>query len=139
MARILGIDYGTAKMGLALSDEEGRFAFPYAVIPAGRAAAHEVATLVKREGVATVVIGASRNLRGEENPLMAKARRFAKELRQEAGDIAIVWEDEAFTTQMARRAQVSMEKTRKPASRRPVDHSAAALILESYLERQGGG
>ena len=136
MARILGIDYGTTKIGLALSDEEERFAFPYAIIPAGENAVRRVAALIVEEGVETVVVGASRDLRGEDNPLMAHARRFVQALRQEAPQVTVVWEDEAFTTQMARRAHARPEKTRKPPHCRPLDHSAAALILESYLERR---
>ncbi len=138
MGRVLGIDYGTTKIGLALSDEEGCFAFPYAIIPAREHAVRRVAALIAKEGVETVVVGASRDLQGEDNPLMAQARRFVRALGKEVPHISVVWEDESFTTQMARHTHVrpEREKTRKPLPRRPLDHAAAALILESYLERR---
>lgn len=123
--RYLGIDYGTKKIGLALSDESGDFAFPHSVIPAGADALTTVATLCTKENVATVVMGRSRTYSNEENPVMNEARHFAEQLHTQT-HIPIVYEDEVLTTQ---------EATRDMGKSNQTDASAAAIILRSYLAR----
>ena len=131
--RHLGIDYGTKKIGLALSDEAGTMGFPHAVIPAVDADTY-VLELIRKEGVEKVVIGESTNFAGEKNPVAKEAKAFGDYLEQHSG-VSVVYEPEMLTTQEARRQHDSSEKTRTPKSHAPVDASAAALILTSYLSR----
>jgi len=131
--RHLGIDYGTKKIGLALSDEASTMGFPHAVIPAVDADTY-VLELIRKEGVEKVVIGESTNFAGEKNPIAKEAEAFGDYLGQHSG-VSIVYEPEMFTTQEARRQHDSAEKTRAPKERADVDASAAALILTSYLSR----
>lgn len=134
--RHLGIDFGTKKVGLALSDEAGTMGFPRAVVPNTPDLADEIAELVRREGVGIVVIGDSRDFAGNENPVAALAHAFARELGEKT-PVLIAWEPEGMTTQAARRGPGAADekRDRKPRDRSPVDASAAALILTSYLSR----
>lgn len=135
--RYLGVDYGTKKIGLALSDEAGTMGFPHATIPNTVKLPTELADLIAREGVGAVVIGESRTLPGGENAVAAEARLLGEALAEAAG-VPVYYESEVFTTAEAKRPPEKAAKTRKPASRRGVDASAAALILTSYLSRHHG-
>jgi len=129
LMRHLGIDYGTKKIGLALSDEAGTMGFPHAVIPVVGADAY-VLELIRKEGVEKVVIGESRDFSGKENPVAEGARTFGDYVEQHSG-VRVVYEPEALTTQEARRSPEG--DRRKHAGL--LDASAAALILTSYLSR----
>ncbi|MDQ5957830.1 MAG: putative pre6S rRNA nuclease [Patescibacteria group bacterium] len=124
--RLLGIDYGTKKIGLALSDENGRFAAPLLVIPAGDQALSTVAEICQKEGVGQIVIGKSLDYKGEENPVYFEAERFGKLLEQATG-IPIFYELEILTTKEAERDIGKDALT---------DARAAALILKSYIDQQ---
>ncbi len=126
--RYLGVDYGSKKVGLALSDEAGTMGFPHAILPNTPRLAEEVAALIEREGVGAVVIGESRDLAGGENPIAAEAHAFGDRLAALAS-IPVSYESEVFTSAEARRVA--------PKGAR-VDASAAALILTSFLTRQKG-
>ena len=126
--RYLGIDFGTKKVGLALSDETGRMGFPHASIPNDGRLIDYVRDLVKHKSVNTVVIGDSRDFSGKENSVNAKAKAFA-DLLERTADVSVEWEPETMTTQEARRDPEGVYT----GSHAAVDASAAALILTSYL------
>ena len=128
--RYLGIDYGTKKVGLALSDEAGSMGFPHAMLTQSARLLDEVAALVRDKGVGCIVMGESRAFGGQENPVAAAARAFADLLATATG-IAVHFEPETYTTQAARRYPDGSRMEGSP----DVDSSAAALILTSYLER----
>lgn len=136
MAKAMGIDYGTKRVGIALSDEGRGFAFPKCVLDSSEKAQliTEVATLIADENVDLVVIGESVDYDGIENSVMEEARAFAEALAKQA-KIDIVFENEILTSVQARRQFESKEKTRKQKNTDPVDASAAALILQSYLDK----
>lgn len=119
--RYLGIDYGEKRIGLALSDEGGRLAFPHGV--ASRF--EEVVEAIRREGVGVVVIGLPFTLSGEALAEAEAVRSFAARLGK-AVQLPIAFEDERFTSKIAER-HTPKEKA---------DASAAALILQSYLDTQ---
>jgi putative Holliday junction resolvase len=126
--RYLGIDFGTKKVGLALSDETGRMGFPHAVIPNDGRLIDYVREIIERKEVNVVVIGESRNFAGEVNDVDAKAKAFAS-LLEKTAEVTIEWEPEDMTTQLARRDPEGVYT----GSHAAVDASAAALILTSYL------
>lgn len=126
----MGIDFGTKKVGIALSDESGAMGFPHAIIVNDGRLIDEILALVERKGVGAVVMGESRNYAGEENAVAKDAKAFAQLLERRSG-IPVHFEPEMFTTQEARR---DFEGVRMPGSP-DVDASAAALILTSYLSR----
>ena len=126
--RYLGIDYGTKKVGLALSDESGRMGFPHASVPNDGRLIDYVRELIKHKSVETVVIGESKNFAGEENSVHQSAKSFA-DLLERTAEVTIAWEPETMTTQEARRDMTGVYT----GSHAAVDASAAALILTSYL------
>lgn len=132
--RYLGIDYGSKKVGLALSDEAGAMGFPHAIIPNTPRLVDELCALIAKEDVGAVVIGESRNLEGGENPIAEGARALGHMLTERAG-VPVFYESEVFTSAEARRAPEKEMKSRAPKKRIAVDASAAALILTSYLSR----
>jgi putative transcription antitermination factor YqgF len=128
--RYLGIDYGTKKTGLALSDEAGTMGFPHGVKPTDPRLLDDLALLIKEKEVGAIVFGESTNFAGGENPVAAEAKAFAADLHARTG-IEVHFELEMFTTQAARRFPDGSRMEGSP----DVDASAAALILTSYLER----
>ncbi len=130
--RYLGVDYGTKKVGLALSDEAGLMGFPHAVVPNTGALVDTVARLIAEKDVQVVVVGESRTLDGGLNPVAQAARAFGEDLSARTG-VPIRYESEVYTTAAARRLPQKQPKSRARRSRAPVDASAAALILTSYL------
>ncbi len=129
--RYLGIDYGSKKLGLALSDEAGTMGFPHATVPNTDRLVDELLALIRERGVGKVIIGESLNSSGAENPVNKGARSLAESL--EASGVQVAYEMEAFTTQEARR---DFEGNRTNTA--GIDASAAALLLTSYLSRTHG-
>lgn len=134
--RYLGIDYGSKRVGVALSDDAGMMGFPHGILENAPALLETLATLIGKERVGAVVIGESLDLDGAENPIAKEARALGSRLAERAG-IPVFFEDERLTSREARRQFEPTEKTRKPLSRAKVDASAAALILTSYLSKHG--
>jgi putative Holliday junction resolvase len=132
--RYLGVDYGSKKIGLALSDEAGTMGFPYSIVSNTPRFVDEMCMLIAKENVGAVVIGESHTLAGVPNPIAKDARALGEQLRERAG-IPVFFESEVFTSAEARRAPAKEMKTRAPKGRVNVDASAAALILTSYLSR----
>lgn len=132
--RYLGIDYGSMKVGLALSDEAGVMGFPYSIVPNTPRLAEDLRSLIAKENIGAVVIGESRNLAGGNNLIAEDARRLGEQLAESAG-IPVFYESEVFTSAEARRAPSKEMKSRSVKRHTTVDAAAAALILTSYLSR----
>ncbi len=122
--KYLGIDYGTKRVGLAVSDESGEFAFPKGIIERSGAVAH-IAILSSQEGVGTIVIGESIASNEALNELAEEARLFQIKL-QEATGLPVLFEREDFSTVEAHRYQTT---------RGARDDSAAAIILQRFLDK----
>ena len=125
---MLGLDYGAARLGCALSDPTGTVVRPLAVIEPPEAAA--VARLVAEHGVDRVVVGMPVTLEGTEGPQAMATRTFCAELERSVA-VPVETYDERLTTRMA-------EASRRAGARAPEDSLAAAHMLEGYLARQRG-
>jgi putative Holliday junction resolvase len=128
--RYMGIDYGTKKVGLAFSDEEGTMGFPFEIMPNDARLSDALALLVTDQKIGGIVIGESHNFKGKPNPIADPARALGDELTERTG-IPVFYEPEMYTTQEARRDYEGVY-----AYKGDVDSSAAALILTSYLSRK---
>lgn len=135
--RYLGVDYGSKKVGLALSDEAGTMGFPYDIIANTPQLVDMLRALITRENVGAVVIGESHTLAGLANPIAQAAHVLGEALCQSG--VPVAYESEVFTTVEARRPPEKPEKTRAAKRRIDVDASAAALILTSYLSHTRHG
>lgn len=123
--RYLGIDFGSKRVGVAISDEAGHFAMPYVVLENNKNLVNEVVGICAKERVEKVVIGKSLNYQMEPNLILAASEMFAKELVGKI-NLPIVWEQEFLTSQEAKR-DIGKDEL--------YDARAAALILKSYLDR----
>jgi len=124
--KYLGIDYGSKRVGVAVSDGDGSMAFAKSVLPQDKMLVGTIAALCKEEGIQEIVIGESRDYKGAENPIMEKISAFRKELAEATG-LPTHLEPEFMTSAAAEHIQG------KTAMH---DASAAALILQSYLDKK---
>lgn len=123
--RLLGIDYGARRVGLALSDPTGIIAVPHSVFDNDRHLLTKVLKLCEAEGVEQVVLGESLTFAGRPNPIMAKIAKFKQAL--ESRGLTVTLEPEYLTTSEANRETGEDDFS---------DARSAALILRSYLEKQ---
>jgi putative Holliday junction resolvase len=130
--RILGIDLGEARIGVAVSDELGMLAHPVETIPARGDAAGRIAELVKEKDAERVVIGLPRHMNGTVGTGAAEALAFADKLRARVSCEVITW-DERMTTMAATRALRESGQTTR-GSRGVIDQVAAQMILQGYLD-----
>jgi putative Holliday junction resolvase len=137
VGRVLAVDLGTRRIGLAVSDPSNTIARPHAVLDrsgdpeADRAA---IVAAARELGASQIVVGLPRSLSGADGPAARAARAEAAALAAAAGpDVAVDLHDERFSTRTAHQARRASGARRK-ARQRPVDAAAAAVILQSYLE-----
>ncbi len=123
--KLLGIDYGTKRVGIAVSDEEAKFAFPVSVIPNNKDLLDEIKSIAKLNEVKEIVIGESKDYKGQANAILPAATELKSQL--EKVGFTVHWEPEFMTSVQAERFQGKTELT---------DASAAALILQSYLDKK---
>lgn len=129
--RVLALDYGAARTGVAVSDPSGTIARPLGVVEraASEAGLRRLAELVRDEEAELVVVGLPLTLRGEHGKQAAETQRFVDALRG-AVEVPVVTEDERFTTALA---------ARSAGSAAPEDARAAAHLLSGYLARMERG
>jgi putative Holliday junction resolvase len=139
VSRVLGVDLGTRRIGLACSDPLGVTATPLAVLERSGdpAADHQAIVAAAREAEATrIVVGLPRSLSGKLGPAARATRAEVEELRAVAGpDLAVETYDERFTSVIAQRSLVAADVRRRDR-KQVVDKVAAAVMLQGYLESQ---
>ena len=132
--KILAIDHGEKRIGLALSDPTGTIASPLSVIKhvSRLLDAAQVANLAAEKDAGLIVIGQSFDEEGNPNLAGRRAAKFAEALKEQT-NIPIELFDESFSTQDARATRIEMGVSRKQRSGH-MDELAAVMILRSYLE-----
>jgi putative holliday junction resolvase len=125
--KVLALDYGSARTGVAVSDPTGSVARPLEVVEhaASERGLARVAELVRREDAEQIVVGLPVTLRGERGAQAEETERFVRALRQET-DVPVESFDERFTTQLARTVPRASDGA-------PEDARAAAHLLMTYL------
>ncbi|MGC8784118.1 MAG: Holliday junction resolvase RuvX [Armatimonadota bacterium] len=133
MGRVLALDIGERRIGVAVSDETGILAQPLTVIQRRGAMkdAERIAQLAREQGAETVVVGLPITLRGEQAQAVEKVQAFVSQLR-DVLDMPIVLMDERMSTVEADKRMREAD-VRRGERRQSVDAVAAALILERYL------
>jgi putative holliday junction resolvase len=137
--KYMGIDYGTKRIGVALSDEGGSVAFPHSVVMAGADAHTVLAILARTESVSGIVFGLSLTEVGGENPLVESVKKFADILAADTG-VPIYFSDERFSS-FAAAADIDPKKRlharkEKESVVTNLDARAAAIILQRFLDKQ---
>lgn len=139
--RYMGIDFGSKRVGVALSDEGNSFALPLAVLPNDKNLLSEIQKICDANDVGCVVMGESKDFNGKDNPIMEQINNFVAEISMTMPEIRVEMEPEFFTSAHAerlgnRRPDREVERTRqKKVKNEMLDASAAALILKSFLEK----
>ena len=136
MARILAVDYGEKRIGLAVSDELGITASPLMTLArrSDDETVRQIAQLASKLRVTQIVVGLPRRTDAQEGEMERKVKAFAEKLRQ-AISVPVVLFDERFTTRIAE--QVLLEADLSRRKRKQVrDRLAAVILLQSFLEAQ---
>ena len=133
MKRIMGIDYGDARTGVALSDLLCSIVGSTCVVPSRNTekAVADIVRMAKESDVGTIVVGLPRNMNGSEGPRAELCREFAARLERETGLEVVLW-DERRTTVEAHNI-LSQHNYHGKKRKDTVDAVAASLILEGYL------
>ncbi len=137
----MGIDYGTKRVGVALSDDGGTIAFPRVVIQNTPKLFTELLDLIKKESVQEIVVGKSTDQEGNRNLVMEDIDAFVEELEQ-LTTVKVHMEDERFTSHFLKSFDFT-KSIEKPVSRdrnkkqtgQAIDAQAAASILQRFLDK----
>ena len=127
----MGIDVGSVRVGIALSDPNGIMAHPVVTVEPADVAA--VDALITEHEVTCVYVGLPRTLRGDEGPAAQSARGYAQALASRVGPVPVRLVDERLTTVSAHR-QLEASGLRERGRRFVVDQAAAVLILQGALD-----
>ena len=134
MNPILGIDFGRARIGLAISDELRLLAHPLETLPGNKDTAKRIVEIIRERKIAKIVVGVPRHMSGEIGEAAKEALEFANKLRAQVPCPVETW-DERLTTVAAERAlRGAGKKSRK--TRNIIDQVAAQMILQGYLDRE---
>lgn len=140
--RIAAIDYGTVRLGVAISDATQKIALPSKLLSAQKnleeTAAHVCQSLSAYSPLQSVVIGLPLFMNGKESPMSTQVRNFGKLLEEKTGVPVIFW-DERLTTAMVERTLIEAD-IRRDKRKQLRDNMAACALLQNYLDsRRGGG
>jgi putative holliday junction resolvase len=137
--RILALDPGTVRVGVAVSDELQMIAHPHGFIPAEPFAAflERLQAILREKEVGLVLVGLPRNMDGSFGPAAQKVQQFVEHLKQVVA-VPIQTRDERLTSVQANRLLIEAG-VRREQRRQRVDQMAAALLLQSYLDALGSG
>jgi len=132
MGKILGIDFGRKRTGIALSDEEKKYAFMQETVENQKEDLFEkIKRYYDNEKIEKVVIGLPLNFNGKEADACREVRQFAKNLKSKL-EVEIEFQDERLTSKMT--ASLFKEKEVK-LSKQKTDQAAARIILQDYLDK----
>ncbi len=135
MSRILAIDYGTKRCGIAVSDPLGIVANPLTVVPTPSLMSF-LSEYFAQEQVAVVVIGKPVDSTGSLNPLWNAIEQFARQLTQQHPRLRVDYVDERFTSRMAQRTLSEMGLPKKKRQNKALlDRVSAVLLLQHYLSK----
>jgi putative Holliday junction resolvase len=133
--RILGIDYGSHRIGLSLSDPLCLIAQPITALVNNKLTIENLKTLILQEHITLVVVGMPLNLKGKQAQKAEEVQSFISELQENIGIEVITW-DERFTTTIAQKTLLAMGTKKKERQKKDgrIDSMAAAIILQGYLD-----
>jgi putative Holliday junction resolvase len=131
-ARALGVDPGSARIGLALSDELGCMAHPLRTLQAGSDPASQIAAVAAEKESPVIVIGLPRNMNGTYGPAAEKSRALATALAPLTGARIVLWDERLTTAAATKRLQEAGRNSRQQRS--VIDQAAAVQILQDWLD-----
>lgn len=136
MDRIIGIDYGRKRIGVAVSDPLGVFASPLDTVPSAKIIDY-LKNYAEKESIVTFVVGMPLNMDGAPSQVASEARGLITRLKKAFPAVPVVEEDERFTSVLAHRAMIdSGMKASRRRDKAEVDKISASIILQTYLDRK---
>ena len=139
MDRIVGIDYGRRRTGLAVSDPLGIFASALETVDSTKLIDY-LKNYAIRERILRLVVGYPVNMDGSPSEALKDVQAFLKQLEKAFPDIPVTLEDERFTSVLAHRIMIDGGmKSSQRRDKKEVDKISAAIILQSFLDRENGG
>ena len=127
--RFLGIDFGRKRVGIAISDEEQKIAFPKTIYTNDKKLLGKIADYCKKNSVVGIALGESKNFKGGNNPIMKDILKFKTKI-EEATSLPVFMEPEFMTSSEAEKMRAEED-----GGGEMIDASAAAIILQSYLDK----
>lgn len=138
MERLIGIDFGRKRTGLAVSDPLGIFASPMDTVHSAKIIDY-LKTYAEKETISGFIIGYPRNMDGSPSEAAADVENFIPALRKAFPGIPVTMEDERFTSVLAHRIMIDGGmKASDRKDKASVDKISASIILQSYLDRRSG-
>ena len=132
--RVLALDVGDRRVGLAISDPTGMLASPLGHVERSPTDVHDIIEVAEDNDATQIVVGLPLTLAGESRAQAGKVRQFVRELRSATG-IPVVTVDERLSTVQAQRLLTDSDQGRRPnRDRGRIDASAATVILQAYLD-----
>ncbi|MGI8907241.1 MAG: Holliday junction resolvase RuvX [Candidatus Sumerlaeaceae bacterium] len=132
--RIVALDVGDVRIGVAVSDPTLLLASPFTIVHRKEGnAAGRIAQIVQEQGSMHLLVGLPKNMDGSIGPQAKKVQAFVEQLRDQLADVDFVFWDERRTTMEARANRISAGK-KKSQRAQALDSEAAAVLLQSYLE-----
>lgn len=132
--RVLGIDYGSVRIGIAISDPLGMTAQPKPFIAHSESACSEILKLVREFDVKTIIVGKPKHTKGHETQKSEEVEAFANQLRL-LTECPIVYRDERFSTQAASKL-MHLQGINSKKQRKLIDSESAAFVLQGYLDQR---
>ena len=133
--RVLGLDVGDARIGLALSDPTGMLASPFGFVERGSTDLADIVRLAEENEVVEIVVGMPLSMSGDSGAQAGKVRGFIRELKSKT-DLPIRTVDERLSTVQAQ-GMLHQSGRRRRGDRGQLDAAAAAVILQVYLDYGG--
>ena len=136
MPKVIGLDYGSKRTGVAISDDRGIIASPLATIETS-AVLEYLSALISKEKVQILVLGEAKRLNGQASEITAEQEKFAQKLRAKFAEVQLVRVNEMFTSKMAQQSLIAGGyKKSQRAEKGNLDKMSAAIILQSYLDQK---
>lgn len=137
MGRILAIDLGSKRTGLAVTDPLGMLANPLETIPTHNLLEY-LKLYLEKEAVSTIVLGFPKSMDGSATQMTQPVLNLEKKLKRLFPDRSVVLVDERFTSKMAMRTMIEMGSSKKDRREKAgnLDKISAAIILQTYLEKK---
>ena len=132
--RLIGLDWGTVRVGIAMSDEEQKMAFPLQQTIASSTAVDEILKLSEEYDVEKIIIGLPVSLKGEETESAEKTRKFAKKIEDRV-HLPIEFVDERFSS-VASTQSLHDQNIKEAEQRHIKDNVAAALLLQQFIDNK---
>jgi len=132
--KALGVDPGSVRIGLALSDDIGFMAHPLQTLKTAKESPQEIATIALEKGSQVIVIGLPRNMNGSYGPAAEKSRELAAAVTPLTPARVILWDERLTTAAATKRLQEAGRNSREQRS--VIDQVAAVQILQDWLDAQ---